>query len=563
MKSETAFHDLVRLAAQICEVPTSIIFFREGEKLRVKAKVGWKGTEIPRQDPFCQFVSERPRLFVVHDILKDRRLAGSCLVSKAPRVRFAGGAPLLSPEGDLLGIICVMDSSPRKLNRHQISALEALSSQVISLLQLEQCQSRLKAMESQSRQTEEETLRTLYIRYLPLLEQLPFSIQIFTPDGWSLHVNRAWEELWDTSREALTLHNYNILNDEQLVAKEIMPYVKKAFGGAAVRVPPVLYAPAETGYHTARPRWLGAFIFPIKNEDETIKCVVCVHEDVTEQKKAECTLLGTPNELQIRIEAQNAQLRRINEALETELRARVQAEDEILKLSELLTRSNQELEEFAFSISHDLQGPLGAIWRRLDTLTGHLQEKLDSKAIQLITLMSDELLRVRRLINDLLAYSRVGTGERKFQPTDCQIVLEIVCGNLRPLMDETGAMVTFDPMPLITANETLLIQLFQNLIGNAIKFHGKDPPVVHIGVEHRPGFWLFRVRDNGLGIDRLYWESIFSIFQRAHEDEGYPGTGIGLAICKKIVGWHKGEIWVESEPGKGSTFYFTISEEPG
>ena len=184
--------------------------------------------------------------------------------------------------------------------------------------------------------------------------------------------------------------------------------------------------------------------------------------------------------------------------------------------------------------------------------------RLDSDADEFIHYAVDGANRMQTLINDLLAYSRVGTRGRELAPTDTAGVLEAARANLLKAIEESSAEVTSGELPTVMGDETQLVQLFQNLIGNAIKFRGEVPPSVRVEAERRDGEWLFSVRDNGIGIDRQYAERIFVIFQRLHGKAEYSGTGIGLAVCKKIVERHGGKIWVESEPGKGSTFYFTL-----
>ena len=184
--------------------------------------------------------------------------------------------------------------------------------------------------------------------------------------------------------------------------------------------------------------------------------------------------------------------------------------------------------------------------------------QLDEAADEFIGYAVDGANRMQILINDLLAYSRVGTQGKPLAPTETGAVFEAARANLRVAIEESGAEVASDPLPAVMGDQTQLLQLFQNLIGNAIKFRGEEPPRVHVGAEPRDGRWLFSVRDNGIGIGAQYLERIFVIFQRLHGRTEYSGTGIGLAICKKIVERHGGKIWVESEPGKGSTFYFTL-----
>ena len=165
---------------------------------------------------------------------------------------------------------------------------------------------------------------------------------------------------------------------------------------------------------------------------------------------------------------------------------------------------------------------------------------------------------MQRLINDLLGYSRVGTRGKPFQATDCEAVFDQAVANLQVAIEESGAVVTHAPLPTVMADGSQLVQLFQNLFANAVKFRSDKRPEIHVGAEPKDGEWQFSVRDTGIGIDPEYHERIFVIFQRLHGREEYPGTGIGLAICKKIVERHGGRIWVESQPGEGSTFHFTI-----
>ena len=187
--------------------------------------------------------------------------------------------------------------------------------------------------------------------------------------------------------------------------------------------------------------------------------------------------------------------------------------------------------------------------------------KLDGDADEFIGFAVDGAARMQQLINDLLAYSRVGTRGREFEPTDCETILAQALENLQITIQEKRAIVTHDPLPTVPADNVQLGQLLQNLIGNAIKFQGPEPPHVHVSACRNENGWVFSVRDNGIGIAPEYAERIFVIFQRLHTREKYPGTGIGLAVCKKIVERHGGRIWVESQLGKGATFYFTLPAE--
>ncbi len=223
-----------------------------------------------------------------------------------------------------------------------------------------------------------------------------------------------------------------------------------------------------------------------------------------------------------------------------------------------LKRSNEDLQQFAYVASHDLQEPLRMVASYTQLLARRYSGKLDSDADDFIKFAVDGATRMQRMINDLLIYSRVGTRGGPFAPTPCEMVLEDALSNLKLAIEERRAVITHDPLPTVMADEAQLIQLFQNLIGNAIKFHVKPPPRVHISARKTSEVWLFSVHDNGIGIDPQYSERIFIIFQRLHSKGEYPGSGIGLALCKKIVERHGGRIWLESKPGAGSTFFFTL-----
>jgi PAS domain S-box-containing protein len=228
-----------------------------------------------------------------------------------------------------------------------------------------------------------------------------------------------------------------------------------------------------------------------------------------------------------------------------------------------LERSNAELEQFAYVASHDLQEPLRMVTSYMQLLDKRYRSLLDEDAGEFISYAVDGATRMQQLINDLLAFSRVGTRGKPFEPTGCEQVLEEAVLNLKLSLEENDADLSHDPLPVVMADASQLVQLFQNLISNAVKFRSERRPEIHIAAEREGGEWVFSVRDNGIGIDPDFRERIFQVFQRLHSRGDYPGTGIGLAICRKITDRHDGRIWVESEPGAGTTFYFTIPAENG
>ncbi len=225
-----------------------------------------------------------------------------------------------------------------------------------------------------------------------------------------------------------------------------------------------------------------------------------------------------------------------------------------------LKRSNDELQQFAYIASHDLQEPLRMIASYLELLSRRYEGKLDDDADEFIGYAVDGANRLQGMINDLLAFSRVGTRGKQFSKIDFNNVLKESMLNLKMAIEDNGAIITTGPLPIVVADPGQLVQLLQNLLSNAMKFRGDDTPRIHISAERGIGEWVFSVQDNGIGIEAQYSERIFIIFQRLHAGRKYSGTGIGLAICKKIVERHGGKIWLESEPGKGARFIFSIPD---
>lgn len=286
----------------------------------------------------------------------------------------------------------------------------------------------------------------------------------------------------------------------------------------------------------------------------------------------------------------NAQLDALNRHFAAEVAERRQAEENLRHAVQELERSNADLEQFAYVASHDLQEPLRAVGGCVQVLQRRYAGQLDARADEFIRHAVEGAERMQTLIHNLLAFSRIGTHGKPFESVDTQAVLQSTLVDLRLLVDENEAQITSDELPVVTGDNGQLQQVFQNLISNAIKFRGTDAPHIHIGcrrenrdterLAHEPAdarpddltteddkfekrdfSWIFRVRDNGIGIEDPYFERIFVMFQRLHTRDRYPGTGIGLALCKKIIERHGGRIWVESQFGHGSTFFFSLPPE--
>jgi PAS domain S-box-containing protein len=237
------------------------------------------------------------------------------------------------------------------------------------------------------------------------------------------------------------------------------------------------------------------------------------------------------------------------------------AEEQLKRAADELRRSNAELEQFAYAASHDLREPLRTISAFLRLFEKRYKGKIDEKADQYISFTIESAARMDALLDDLLEFSRLGSKAVRMNPVNCAVALEKAIYNLASAVEKSGARITYDQLPTVKANESQMTRLFQNLIANSIKFRGEKKPVIHISAKQKNHEWLFSIRDNGIGIDPEFNDRIFVVFQRLHTRQEYEGTGMGLAICKKIVELHGGRIWVESQPGKGSTFYFTMPDK--
>jgi PAS domain S-box-containing protein len=239
---------------------------------------------------------------------------------------------------------------------------------------------------------------------------------------------------------------------------------------------------------------------------------------------------------------------------------RKQAEEKLRVIAADLNRSNRDLQQFASIASHDLQEPIRMIASYTQLLAKRYEGQFDEKAKQYIAYVVEGAIRMQQLVNDLLVYSRVGTRSNPMETKDSHSILGEAMMNLAILIEESKAIVTVDVLPIVCTDASQLVQVFQNLLANSIKFRGGKIPHIHVSAREEKCEWVFSVRDNGIGIDRQYADKIFVIFQRLHSRREYPGTGIGLAVCKRIVERHGGRIWFESEIGKGSTFFFTVQK---
>jgi PAS domain S-box-containing protein len=286
--------------------------------------------------------------------------------------------------------------------------------------------------------------------------------------------------------------------------------------------------------------------------------LVIVNRDITDRKQAETALQEYKIHLEELVATRTAELIRANEQLQQDITGRNRAQQELTLKLEELARSNADLEQFAYVASHDLQEPLRMVVSYTQLLARRYQGKLDASADEFIGFAVDGATRMQQLIQDLLSYSRLTTRGKAPQFTQAEAACNAALENLQESIRNSNAEVNVGPLPTVLADGTQLAQLFQNLIGNAIKYRKERRPEIRVDARLKGNEWVFSVQDNGIGIEAQYFERIFQMFQRLHTRKDYSGTGIGLAVCRKIAERHGGKIWVESDPGQGSTFLFTI-----
>ena len=299
------------------------------------------------------------------------------------------------------------------------------------------------------------------------------------------------------------------------------------------------------------PNWSGLESLEILRREGLDIPVMVVSGSLGELTAVECIKRGAADYVL------KDQLARLPESVRRALREK-HLRDENKQGQDELARSNRDLEQFAYVASHDLHEPLRMVATYTQLLAERYQGKLDADADKYIHYAVDGALRMQVLVRDLLAFSRVGRQGTEFEKVDCNAVMATVLGNLEAAIAESGARVIYKQLPTVTADGSQLTQVLQNLVANAIKFRGAEPPAIYVTSKKKNRDWVFSVADNGIGIAREYAEIVFAIFKRLHTRTEYPGSGIGLSICKKIIEHHGGRIWVESEPGRGCTFNFTL-----
>jgi PAS domain S-box-containing protein len=329
------------------------------------------------------------------------------------------------------------------------------------------------------------------------------------------------------------------------------------FGFASLAVVPIHCRRGILGAIHLADRRVGQFPLALV---EVVESITPMIGEAVRRFQAEAELAKHREHLEELVAQRTCELEAANEQLRNEITHRKVAEEALLRTAEDLKRSNLDLEQFGYVASHDLQEPLRAVAGFVKLLEHRFPDKLDAKVREYIAGAAEGATRMEQLITDLLAFSRLSTEGRAFAPVNLEAPLQAALSTLKFSIRKANAVVTNDPLPTVRVDESQMVQLFQNLLANALKFRGEHSLQIHIGARAEEGRWVVRVQDNGIGIAPQYFERIFQLFQRLHTRKTYPGTGIGLAICKKIVELHGGKIWVESQPGQGATFCFSVPE---
>ena len=517
--AETEFDDLTRLAARICETPIAFISLVDLGRQWFKSRVGIEAAEMPREIAFCSYAILNDDVMEVQDATSDSRFADNPLVTGALGIRFYAGMPLTTANGTCMGTLAVADRVPRALDPLQRDALRTLGKQVVRQMELRIASRRL-AHESAFHRA--------------ILHSAAESIISTNPEGIITSFSRGSEKLLGYSAAELVGQTTPaLIHDPSEVAEH------------AARLTEELGRPVEPGFETfvAKVRGGGSETreWTYIRRDHTRVPVLLSVSEVADENGNVLGFLGVARDI-------------------TDLK---RAQADLERLAAELKRSNKDLEHFASIASHDLQEPLRMVTSYLGLIERRYKGSLDAQADEFIGFAVDGAKRMKTLISDLLAYSRLGMRPKAREPVAMSDPIKLATENLRLAIEEKNALISFAPMPVISGDPVLLTQLFQNLIGNALKFAGKEPPRIQINARLKTSEWIFSVADNGIGMEAGNLDRIFEIFHRLHSREEYPGTGIGLALCKRIVEIHGGRIWAESERGKGSVFHFSLPADEG
>lgn len=613
--AEPAFDDITRIAAYVTKTPIALISLVDADRQWFKSKLGLGVPETPRDLAFCAHAILNPgETLVVPDATRDHRFADNPLVTGEPDIRFYAGVPLMTPDRQALGTLCVIDRVPRELTDEQQSALEALSRLVVA--QLEQGRQRTQLQVLTDRFQLAATAAGIGIwdwdvtNNVLIWDDTMHALYGTSPNGFG-NAYEAWRSAVHPDDLAMAegsinsalqgIHDFTptfriTAQDGTVKHIRAAALVVRSHAGTATRMIGVNWD--VTAERLAEERFqmvveAAPSAMLMADASRAITLVNRKTEELFGYTRDE--LLGQPIELLVpeRLRAQHAGhvagffanpdaramgvgrelFGRCKDGTEVpieiglnpiatpdglftlasiiEITERKRVEDE-------LRRSNADLEQFAYIASHDLQEPLRMVASYTELLGQRYRGQLDEKADKYIHYATDGARRMQGLIADLLQYSRIGSQGKPLVPVAADAVMQRVLGTLSRQFADAGGTVDVGPLPMVYADESQLSQLFQNLVANAVKFRGANPPRVEVAAVRNGGYWTFSVKDNGIGMDMKYADRVFQMFQRLHERGRYEGSGIGLSVAKRIVERHGGRIWLESAPDAGTTFFFTV-----
>ncbi|MCX5769567.1 MAG: ATP-binding protein [Candidatus Hydrogenedentes bacterium] len=449
-------------------------------------------------------------------------------------------------EGALLGGFgTVQDVTERKQAAEALrEAKENLEVRVTErMAELERANLTLEREITERQRAEQAVLAERQLFY-DVLETLPVYVVLLTPDYRVSFANRVFRERFGVSEKRCYEH---------LFGRSEPCEICEAYGVLRTMAPHEWewVGPDQRTYH----------VFDLPFTDTTGAVLILeMGIDITERKRSEEEVRHYQEHLEEEVRLRTAEVENRNTQLAAEVIERQRAEEALRQNEAVLKRSNQDLEQFAYVASHDLQEPLRQISGFVQLLGRDYAILFDANATEYFTFITDGASRMQSLIQGLLEYSRVGRYGTDVSRVSLEQAVKTATKNLAARIDETGAKITLGPLPSVAGNSTLLTQVFQNLIGNSLKFCSDRPVEIEIGSRNDGNNWLLWVKDNGIGFEQEYAEKIFLVFQRLHGRADYAGTGIGLAICKRAIEQHGGRIWVESTPGAGTTFYFTLPQ---